>query len=540
MTGLRFKAATEPHEFEQVHRLNYRTFVEEIPQHAANAERVLVDGRCGRSTFFIALRDDRVVGMIAVSDQRPFSLDAKLPDLDALLPAARSLCEVRLLAVEPGERTGLVFRGLVEQLARYCLARGHDLAIISGTVRQLRLYGHLGFLPFGPLVGTEDAAFQPMYLTLDALRDVDRALFHRSHAAVSAERPAFFAPGPVEPTAESAGAMAAASVPHRAPAFIDAAARVRERLRTLTGARHVALLLGSGTLANDVVAAQLRGAGPGLVLSHGEFGERLADHASRWGLDHGVLRLPWGSAFDAAAVDAALAAAPQLRWLWLVLCETSTGVLTDLRAMQDVCDARGVRLCVDAISALGTMPLDLGRVHLASGVSTKGLGAPPGLALVFHNCPVMSRPDLPRYLDLALYGDEASPPFTHSSQLMSALDVSLQRLDDARTLFGATATDGAWLRAALLRAGFSVVAPAHAASPAVVTVDAGSPDRAAQLGLALEAAGYLPGWRSGYLQRRGWIQFALMGAYRRECLGGLVRALQAAAATAPAELPRSA
>ena len=35
-TPLVFKFATEEWEFEQIHRLNYRTFVEEIPQHQAS------------------------------------------------------------------------------------------------------------------------------------------------------------------------------------------------------------------------------------------------------------------------------------------------------------------------------------------------------------------------------------------------------------------------------------------------------------------------------------------------------------------------
>ena len=31
-----YRIAREPWEFEQIHRLNYRTFVEEIPQHPPN------------------------------------------------------------------------------------------------------------------------------------------------------------------------------------------------------------------------------------------------------------------------------------------------------------------------------------------------------------------------------------------------------------------------------------------------------------------------------------------------------------------------
>src|SRR6185436_19248723 len=42
-SNLTFKVASEPWEFDQIHRLNYKTFVEEIPQHQANPDGVLVD-----------------------------------------------------------------------------------------------------------------------------------------------------------------------------------------------------------------------------------------------------------------------------------------------------------------------------------------------------------------------------------------------------------------------------------------------------------------------------------------------------------------
>ena len=53
----------------------------------------------------------------------------------------------------------------------------------------------------------------------------------------------------------------------------------------MVNARHVQILMGSGTLANDAVGAQLSlEKKPGLVLSNGEFGERLIDQARRFGL----------------------------------------------------------------------------------------------------------------------------------------------------------------------------------------------------------------------------------------------------------------
>lgn len=173
---LEFRVASQPWEFEQIHRLNYRTFVEEIPQHAPRPDRRLVDAFHEQNTYIVAVQADRVVGMLAVRGERPFSLDRKLPDLDQYLPAGCRPCEVRLLAVEPAHRHGAVFRGLINTLVPHCRARQYDRVLISGTVRQMRLYRHLGFVPFGPLVGTPAALYQPMGLTREALQDHARTL----------------------------------------------------------------------------------------------------------------------------------------------------------------------------------------------------------------------------------------------------------------------------------------------------------------------------------------------------------------------------
>lgn len=168
--SLQFKIATEDWEFAQIHRLNYLTFVEEIPQHSVNPDQALIDKFHGENTYIICLDHGKVVGMIAVRGDRPFSLDAKLENLEAYLPPGRKLCELRLLAVERKHRNGWVFWGMGKLLAEHCLKAGYELALISGTTRQQRLYRHLGFLPFGPLVGEPGAQFQPMYLSLEAFQ----------------------------------------------------------------------------------------------------------------------------------------------------------------------------------------------------------------------------------------------------------------------------------------------------------------------------------------------------------------------------------
>lgn len=164
---LAYKIA-EPSEFDAIHRFNYKTFVEEIPQHAPNPERKLVDRFHAGNTYVICLAGDRLVGMVCGRCARPFSLDQKLTNLDQYLPAHRKVVEMRLLAVAHAYRKTAVFSGLMGILSRHFIDQGCDLAVISGTVRQLKLYRHLGFEPFGERVGTDGAIYQPMYLTLDA------------------------------------------------------------------------------------------------------------------------------------------------------------------------------------------------------------------------------------------------------------------------------------------------------------------------------------------------------------------------------------
>ena len=178
-TKLRFRIADSPDEFEAIHRLNYRTFVEEIPQHPANPERRLVDRFHAENAYLIALDGMDLAGMLALRTIRPFSLDLKLPNLDALLPPACRMGEVRLLAIDPGRRRSQVLPGLCHLLEEQCLARGLDLLIVSATTRQRRLYEHLGFVPFGPLVGHEGARFQPMCLTFERYREVLRGYVWR-------------------------------------------------------------------------------------------------------------------------------------------------------------------------------------------------------------------------------------------------------------------------------------------------------------------------------------------------------------------------
>lgn len=528
MSELEFKVATEPAEFEAIHRLNYETFVEEIPQHPPNPERRLVDRFHAENIYFVCLREGRLVGMLALRGKRPFSLDGKLPDLDAHLPPGCVPCEVRLLAVRRDVRRawgGLVLRGLLALFRESWASKGYTFAVISGTTRESRLYRHMGFVPFGPLVGTAEARYQPMYMTPESFEAATGRCLDRASRRNSPPPMVNLTPGPVTVRPAVSLAMARPAESHRSDAFKETILETRRSLCGLVRARHAALFMGSGTLANDVVGAQLSLLeGPGIVLSNGEFGDRLADHARRFRLDVDVLQFAWGQPFDLEAVRRRLLAAPKPAWLWFAHGETSTGVLNDLPALKRLAADAGVRLCVDAISTVGATPVDLDGVYLAASSSGKGLRSLPGVAMVFHASPVRpAEGRLPRYLDLGLASQADGVPFTFLSNLVVALREAIRGVDWPRR-FQDIRNSTTLLQADLLRRGFELLSEDSPASFGVTTIAAPTGISSVQLGERMAREGYLLGYQSNYLKRRNWFQMCLFGDPQP---GELVRAATA-------------
>ena len=514
---LRVKIADTGDEFDRIARLNYATFVEEIPQHQSNPDRALVDKFHQENTYFIAKEGEAIVGMLALRNQRPFSLDAKLPDLDAHVLPGESLCEIRLLAIEPSHRHSRVLRELFRTLFAHCVAQGFDRALISGRLENIPLYTKLGFEPFAEPVGSEGARYQPMYMTRETANRNLRALPVRAAMDASPRGARHcFLPGPVTLHPEVEAATRHPVYSHRSARYAALLDEAKQQLRTLTQTKAVEVLVGTGTLANDVVAAHIAQLGSkGLIVSNGEFGERLLAHAQGFGIAHVAQQLPWGQAIQPEAIAQRLHDDPDIRWLWCVHCETSTGQVNPVQDLQAVCDARQVLTHFDGISALGVLPCDWSRARMASAVSGKGLGALTGLALVFYN-PALLEPQpnaaphpLPAYLDLRTYASKQGRPYSGSSLLLETLASALRRPQAPRA--AARTLLGDWLEPRLQQLGVHLVVQGAARSPGVFTLALPGGVSSQALGDALLDAGLECSYASAYLLQRNWLQICLMG-----------------------------
>jgi len=508
-----FKIASEPWEFEQIHELNYQAFVDEIPQHNKNDKYKLIDKHHEQNTYVICLLGKELIGMIALRDQRPLSLDDKLDDLEAHLPPFKTILEYRLLVVKKQHRNTAILTGIVKKAFDMALKKGYDIAVISGTTHQIRLYKHLGFQPFGPLVGDEQALFQPMYIDIDrAIRLKKESQILQGKKSGETERLLFnYLPGPVPTVQGVLEASAAAPHSHRSKQFIINFNELRKTLCKKLNADCVHIMTGSGTLANDIVAAQLSVLpGRGLLLVNGEFGERLLDQAERTGLDIDVIRADLGETFDRKELEKAIGE-NSYEWVWCTHCETSTGVLNDIGMLGDLCKQSDLKLCLDGISTIGSCEVDLEAVYLASAVSGKGVGSLPGMAMVFCRDDVVSgNRQLPKYYDLGYYREKQGIPFTISSNAIYALNAAVEngnwpvRFENARR----------WseeIRHEFEEIGLPVLAREGCRAPHITTFVLPEAISSLDIGKILADQDVLVSYLSEYLIKKNSIQICFMG-----------------------------
>ena len=187
-------------------------------------------------------------------------------------------------------------------------------------------------------------------------------------------------------------------------------------------------------------------------------------------------------------------------------------MLNDLEALKALAQAHDLALCLDCVSAIGAIPLKLDGVYLASGASGKALASFPGLCFVFYAHDIAPEPErLPRYLDLGYYAAKSGIPFTHSSNLIGALDAALGRFESDEPFRAAGRRSRGIVRPGLRDLGWAPLVPDSLSTPAVVTVALTNGYRAAAIGERLGREGLMIAHHSEYLAERNWFQVSLMG-----------------------------
>ena len=247
-------------------------------------------------------------------------------------------------------------------------------------------------------------------------------------------------PTPVPPRVSQV--MAEPVVYHRAPAFIEVYERVLGGLPKVFRSSNQALCFAaSGTGAMESAVANLVVEGePAVALSAGKFGERWGELCDAYGAQTVRVEAEWGEKLDPARLDEALGALDRpARVVFATQSETSTGVIHDVKGLNEVATRHGAVLAVDAVSGLGAVDLsqDEWGVDVVVSGSQKSLMCPPGLAFASVSERALAlaaeNPGRRYYFDWArtVKGQAENPPntaFTPAVTLFRGLDVALEMI----------------------------------------------------------------------------------------------------------------
>ncbi|MDT8340565.1 MAG: alanine--glyoxylate aminotransferase family protein [Longimicrobiales bacterium] len=282
-------------------------------------------------------------------------------------------------------------------------------------------------------------------------------------------------PSPVHPRILEA--LARPTVGHLDPQFLAVMDDVNQGLREVFGTANALTfpVSGTGSAAQEAAMVNLLEPGDTAIIGvNGVFGGRLAEMARRVGAHVVALEAAWGRIIEPDQVARALSAHPRARLVAVVLAETSTGVRQPLDEIGARVRESEALLVVDAVTALGGIPVEVDRmgIDVCYSGTQKCLGVPPGLGPVTFSERAVARirsrgtPVQSWYLDAGLLaeyvGEGAQRRYHHTApiNMMYALHEGLRmvREEGLEARYARHARVGDRLKEALVERGFTLFA----------------------------------------------------------------------------------
>ncbi len=204
--------------------------------------------------------------------------------------------------------------------------------------------------------------------------------------SIDTSKSLLLAPGPVQLHPEVQKILSLPMIHHRTPEFDQILKSVLADLKTLFVTNEKVFILtstGSGgmeALLINVIKPQSKV----LAIISGKFGERWAEMAEVFGAKVHKLNVPWGSAVNPNDVKKFLDENPDTEIVMTQACETSTASVHPIQELANIVAKTKALFLVDAITALGAMPLPMDQWQIDGLVagSQKAIMLPTGLSLI--------------------------------------------------------------------------------------------------------------------------------------------------------------
>jgi aspartate aminotransferase-like enzyme len=243
----------------------------------------------------------------------------------------------------------------------------------------------------------------------------------------------FFIPGPTEVRPELLSQMTRPVIGHRGKNFEGMFARIEAGLRDVfLTARPVYV---GTTSATGFMEMAIRNTPEGEILSlvNGGFSERFAKVAEACERRVERIVVPWGATFDLNVVESTLASR-KFAAVTVAHSETSTGVISDVRAIAELARKHGAFAIVDSVSGAGgaEIMVDAWGLDFMLTGSQKALALPAGLAFAVASSDYIARAKTVKnrgfYFDVLQYeafAEKNQTPSTPATSILYALEAQM-------------------------------------------------------------------------------------------------------------------
>lgn len=251
-----------------------------------------------------------------------------------------------------------------------------------------------------------------------------------------------FCPGPVHVADNVKHAAIEKDMCHREAEFSDMLDELQNNLLRVIELRQPEnyqgiVITGSSSAANEMVISTVVQSGVTLVITNGEFGNRLQAISEHYCTQTHVIAFEWGELIDVQRV-AQFLSETKVDTLLMVHHETSTGILNPVAAIGQLAAKYDLTFIVDTVSSIGAEKIDMEswNIDFIIGTAGKALAAFPGLAFTIGKVSsfeaLRSRKSPTIYLNLLRFYDYGrtlkQTPNTPSVQLFVALNQALKNI----------------------------------------------------------------------------------------------------------------
>lgn len=196
-----------------------------------------------------------------------------------------------------------------------------------------------------------------------------------------------FCPGPVH-VARNVKQAAHYEMCHREREFSTLLKQLNENVLSLFEIKHKELyypviITGSSTAANEAVISSIAGKKDVLIITNGEFGDRLFKITKIHSKKTHLLDFGWTNKISLRKVEDYVKK-HNIKVIAMAHHETSTGLLNPIEEIGRIAHKHGATYFVDAVSSVGADAIDIEKSHITfcTTSSGKAVGSFPGTSIV--------------------------------------------------------------------------------------------------------------------------------------------------------------